>query len=107
MERERDSTRAKTRMRIGICLLLSIAIGCATYTLGAIVWACADPQGAGKALLFTIPIAFAGTAIPGLLALLGLVFRCDWATPRAAARKPLRPAAVRPPRKRVASRPME
>ena len=69
-------------MRIAVCLLLSIAVGCATYTAGAIVWACADPQGAGKSLLFTIPVGFAAMVVPGLLGLLGLVFRCDWASAR-------------------------
>jgi len=95
-------------MRIAVCLLLSIAVGCATYTAGAIIWASADPQGAGKALLFTIPVSFAATAIPGVLALLGLVFRCDWATPRPrrATRNTAVPA-VRPARKRVVSRPVE
>jgi len=94
-------------MRIAVCLLLSIAVGCATYTAGAIIWASADPQGAGKALLFTIPVSFGATAVLGAVALLGLVFRCDWSAPRAATRKRL----TRPRRKAAAAaaaaRPLE
>ena len=88
-------------MRIAVCLLLSVAVGCATYTVGAIVWACADPQGAGRALLFTIPVGFAATAVPGLLGLVGLVFRCEWASPKSGRRhtgSPKKAAAGRPTR---------
>jgi hypothetical protein len=89
-------------MRIAVCLLLSLAAGCATYTLGAIVWSGWDPQGAGSGLLFTIPAGFALTAASGLLGLVGLVFRCDWArerTPRATAATSPAPATPLTPRK--------
>jgi hypothetical protein len=97
----------EVRMRIAVGLLLSVAGGCATYTLGAIVWTVADPQGAGRTLLFTIPVGFALATGPGLLGLIGLIYRCDWGrrqrrtrprrAPRAAVNRSAPPAAAPPP----------
>ncbi|MEA2734458.1 MAG: hypothetical protein QOE14_909, partial [Humisphaera sp.] len=47
-------------MKYLVCLLLSLAAACGTYTLGAVVWCIIDPEGAGTKLLFTIPVALAG-----------------------------------------------
>ena len=68
-------------MRIVICFLGSLAVGCATYLLGAIVWSIADPSGAGKVLLFTIPIAIAGMALPAVLSIIGAVTWCNHRPP--------------------------
>jgi hypothetical protein len=65
-------------MRIVICFLGSLAVGCATYLLGAIVWSIADPSGAGKVLLFTIPLAIAGMALPAVLLIIGAVTWCNY-----------------------------
>jgi hypothetical protein len=75
-------------MRIIVCLLLAIAGGFGAYMLGAIGWSLIDPTGAGATLLFTIPVAIVGTAIPALLAVLILVNGCDlvWRKPVAKAR---------------------
>jgi hypothetical protein len=68
-------------------LFLSVAAGFGVYSLGAVVWSIVDPHGAGETLLFTIPIALGGMAIPGILGMLCLVFRCDFiAEPRQAKR---------------------
>ena len=64
-------------MRYLVCILLSAAAGSAAFALGAVIWSSLDPHGAGTGLLFTIPLALAGIAIPGILGTLGLVFRCD------------------------------
>lgn len=72
-------------MRLLAYLFLSVAAGFGVYSLGAIAWSMLDPHGAGETLLFTIPIALGGMAIPGILGMLCLVFRCDFIpTPRAA-----------------------
>lgn len=55
-------------MRIAICLLLSLGVGSGLYTVAAIGWSLLDPQGAGRTLLFTIPIGIVATAGLGLLA---------------------------------------
>jgi len=84
-------------MRVIVCILLAIAGGFGAYILGAVVWSLIDPTGAGAALLFTIPIAIVGMAVPALLAVLALINRCDWSTAKrtstrraAPARKPVR-----------------
>jgi hypothetical protein len=83
-------------MRYLLCLLLSFAAGCGTYTLGAILWAISDPSGAGMALLFTIPIALFAMAIFGLLGMIGLATRCDWDHPRRAKQAMEPPLVVSP-----------
>ena len=86
-----------------ICLLLSLSAGFATYALGAVTWCVIDPDGAGAKLLFTIPVALAGMAVPGIIGMLCCAFRCDFiAEPkpaRAPATRPARvPAPLRPAR---------
>lgn len=71
-------------MRVIVCLLLAMACGFGTYVLGAVLWSAADPQGAGTVLLFTIPPAIAGMAVPALFGVIALINRCDWAAPRPA-----------------------
>ena len=79
------------------CLLLSLSAGFATYTVGAIVWCVIDPQGAGAKLLFTIPLALAGMAIPGIIGLLCAAFRCEFiADPEPARQRAAVPARLRP-----------
>jgi len=84
-------------------LLLSLSAGSATYAAGAIMWCTIDPEGAGAKLLFTIPVALAGMAVPGILGALCLAFRCDFIpeprtvkaiapTPAPAPRRPVRTA---------------
>jgi hypothetical protein len=69
-------------------LLLSLAAACGVYALGAVVWSMIDPHGAGETLLFTIPIALGGMAIPGILGTLCLVFRGVFVTePRRQAKR--------------------
>ena len=81
------------------CLLLSLSAGFATYTVGAIVWCVIDPQGAGAKLLFTIPVALAGMAVPGIIGLLCAAFRCEFITdPKPAKQRAAVPARVRPVR---------
>jgi hypothetical protein len=89
------------------CLLLSLSAGSATYAAGAIAWCTIDPDGAGAKLLFTIPLALAVMAVPGILGAMCLAFRCDfYREPRAAkvaarpSTTPLRP--TRPSRPAVA-----
>ena len=65
-------------MRLVVCLLFALTAGCGTYAVGAVLWSAADPEGAGVVLLFTIPIAIAAAAMPALLGVLVLIFRCDW-----------------------------
>src|SRR5688500_8843957 len=77
-----------------VCLLLSLAAGFGTYALGAVAWCTIDPAGAGAKLLFTIPIAIVGMAIPGIVGMLCLVFRCDFIPEP----QPVRVPAVRPAR---------
>lgn len=88
-------------MRIAISLLLSLGVGSGLYTIAAIGWSLLDPQGAGRTLLFTIPIGIVVTAGLGLLvaAVMMLPFgppakkrRAQKAAPRRAA-PPLAPAA--------------
>ena len=74
------------------CLLLSLATGCATYALGAVCWSVWDPHGAGAKLLFTIPIALAGMAIPGITGLLCVAFHCDFIADPEPTTPALRPA---------------
>ena len=62
-------------MRYLACLCLSASAGFATYAIGAVAWSAIDPLGAGAKLLFTIPIALAGMAVPGILGTLCFVFR--------------------------------
>jgi hypothetical protein len=62
-------------VRMVICLLIALAAGCAFYTLAAIIWTVVDPQVAAASLLFTIPQAIVGTAIPALLAVVLLLTR--------------------------------
>jgi hypothetical protein len=87
------------------CLLLSLSAGSATYAAGAIAWCTIDPEGAGAKLLFTIPVALAVMAVPGILGAMCLAFRCDfYREPRPAkvvaatrpAPTPLRPVRARP-----------
>jgi hypothetical protein len=97
------------------CLLLSLSAGSATYAAGAIAWCAIDPDGAGARLLFTIPIALAVMAVPGILGAVCLAFRCDfYREPRAAkvavatataaaAAAATRPAGMRPSRPVVAA----
>jgi hypothetical protein len=83
------------------CLLLSLSAGCGTYALGAITWCTIDPDGAGAKLLFTIPVALVGMAVPGIVGLLCCAFRCEFIrAPKPAtvpARAPLRSAPARRP----------
>ena len=65
-------------MRLVVCLLFALAAACGTYALGAIVWSAVDPEHAGVILLFTIPLAIAAAALPALLGIVALIFRCDW-----------------------------
>lgn len=81
-------------MRLMVCVLGSIAIGCASYLLGAIVWSIVDPPGASKSLLFTIPIAIAGVTVPAVLAMMGAVYVARSGTSRR--RKRVRTHAPRP-----------
>jgi hypothetical protein len=82
-----------------ICLLLSLSAGFATYTVGAIAWCVIDPQGAGAKLLFTIPIALAGMAVPGIIGLLCAAFRCEFTTdPKPVKQRAALPERVRPMR---------
>ena len=60
-------------MRVVVCLLFALAAGFGTYALGAVVWASLDPEHAGKVLLFSIPVAIAGCAVPALLGIIVLV----------------------------------
>jgi hypothetical protein len=60
-------------MRLLVCLFLALACGSATYLAGAVVWSMLDPQGAGAALLFTIPVAIAAAALPAVVGTLALV----------------------------------
>ena len=60
-------------MRLLVCLLFSLAAGCFTYLTGAVIWSTIDPQGAGASLLFTIPPAIAGVAVPALLAMIAVI----------------------------------
>ncbi len=71
-------------------LLLSLSAGCATYALGAITWCTIDPEGAGAKLLFTIPVALAGMAVPGIIGLLCCAFRCDFIREPKPAKMPAR-----------------
>jgi hypothetical protein len=79
------------------CLLLSLSAGFGTYALGAIVWCVIDPEDVGAKMLFTIPPALAGMAIPGIIGMLCWTFRCDLIPERKAA-KTVAAAAVRAPR---------
>ena len=65
-------------MRYLACVLLSLSAGFATYAIGAVAWSAIDPLEAGAKLLFTIPVALAGMAIPGILGTLCFVFRGDF-----------------------------
>ena len=91
------------------CLLLSLSAGSATYAAGAIAWCAIDPEGAGAKLLFTIPIALAVMAVPGILGAVCLAFRCDfYREPRAAkvavaTAAAATPAGMRPSRPVVAA----
>ena len=78
------------------CLLLSLSAGFGTYALGAILWCVIDPEDVGAKMLFTIPIALAGMAIPGIIGMLCWTFRCDL-IPEAKAAKTVA-AAKRAPR---------
>ena len=82
-------------LRLLIFLLLSISAGAAVFLGGAVVWCLIDPDGAGKPLLFSIPLALVGAAIPGLLGMLGMVNTNAWrqnarAMPTARGRTPIR-----------------
>ena len=98
------------------CLLLSVSAGSATYAAGAIAWCIIDADGAGRRLLFTIPVALSVMAVPGILGAVCLAFRCDfYREPRAAklstaARPAHLPAAaslrpMRPSRPAIATAP--
>ena len=84
-------------MRFIVCVLVSIAIGAATYTLGAVIWSIADPLGASNVLLFTIPIAIAVITIAALLAVAILMLFCVGRRPvrnrKHAAPVPAKPSA--------------
>jgi hypothetical protein len=81
-----------------IYLLLSLSAGFGTYALGAVTWSVIDPEGAGAKLLFTIPVALAGMAIPGIIGLLCWTFRCDFIPePKPARATTKRPAPVAAP----------
>jgi hypothetical protein len=60
-------------MKVATYLLLSLACGAALYAAAAVAWSMFDPQGAGRVLLFTIPIALVTMAVMGLLAALAMV----------------------------------
>ena len=82
-------------MRYLVCLLLSLAAGSGAYALGAVIWSALDPQGAGGRLLFTIPLALAGMAVPGIAAAFCFVFRCDLIPEPKAKRSPIhRPTRI-------------
>jgi hypothetical protein len=80
------------------CLLLSLSAGFGTYALGAILWCVIDPEDVGAKMLFTIPTALAGMAIPGIIGALCWTFRCDLiGEPKAAKKTAALPArAPRP-----------
>ena len=85
------------------CLLLSLSAGSATYAAGAIAWCTVDPDGAGAKLLFTIPVALAGMAVPGILGLVCCAFRCDFIRePRVAKAKVARANVATPPSRQPA-----
>jgi len=95
------------------CLLMSVSAGSATYAAGAIAWCTIDPDGAGAKLLFTIPLALAVMAVPGILGAMCLAFRCDfYREPRTAkavvATRPAPTAPLRPirPHPAVATTPV-
>jgi hypothetical protein len=100
-------------MKYLVCLLLSLAAGFGTYALGAVVWCTIDPDGAGAKLLFTIPIALTGMAIPAILGMLAFVFRTDFIRDPKPARAPAAatadslapPRSVRTSRARLATAP--
>ena len=60
-------------MKVATYLLLSLSCGAALYSAAAVAWSMVDPQGAGRVLLFTIPIALVTMAVMGLLAALAVV----------------------------------
>lgn len=102
-------------MKYLVSLLLAMAAGCGMYALGAILWAVADPAGAGASLLFTIPAALGAMAISGLLGTIALATRCNWdcpaepdrSQPARAQTEPVRPplaVSPRPVPQRPASR---
>ena len=94
-------------MRYLVALLLAVAAGFGAYVVGAVTWSAIDPDGAGARLLFTIPIALSGMAVPGILGILCYVFRCDLIPePRPQRlRKPAPAPAPAPARLRVARNP--
>ena len=87
-------------MRYLACLLLSLSAGCATYAIGAVAWSAVDPLEAGAKLLFTIPVALAGMAVPGILGTFCFVFRGAFVPERKRVTKPIArpvPQRVAPP----------
>ena len=83
-------------MRILVSILLSVAIGFATYVVGAVLWTIADPLGAGSSLLFTIPVAVVGMAVPALIGALAMINHCRWDTRELVRRRLKRPKPARP-----------
>ena len=84
-------------MRIATCLLLSLAAGAGVYTAAAVLWSLVDPQGAGRTLLFTIPIAVVTMAMMGLLAVLAMVMPFDVSFGRRTAQAPAKLASIPTP----------
>ena len=85
-------------MRYLACLLLAVSAGFGTYAIGAVAWSAMDPLGAGAKLLFTIPVALAGMAVPGILGMLCFVVRGAFVPERKRVKKPIpQPAPQRVP----------
>jgi len=78
-------------MKVAIYLLISLACGSGLYAAAAVIWSMLDPDGAGRALLFTIPIAVVTMAVMGLLAAVALVLPFEPEAKRAPARAPATP----------------
>jgi hypothetical protein len=81
-------------MRYAVYTLWSLACGCGMYAGGAVVWSTIDPEGAGRALLFTIPIAVVALAVFALLATVGLMIPFGWDAPEATSKPRARKVAV-------------
>jgi hypothetical protein len=92
-------------MKYLVALLLSLAAGFGTFILGAVIWSALDPSGAGRAFLFTIPVAIVCMVVLGLLGMTAMMTgHFDWS--RQETFKPVAEAPVRPKvRKAPAQRP--
>ena len=95
-------------MKYLVALMLSLAAGFGVFTFGAVIWSALDPSGAGRAFLFTIPIAIVCMVVLGLFGMLAMMtVRFDWSRQKAfkpaaeapvlvPARKPVRKVTQRP-----------